>query len=726
MAELTIEQQRALALAEARKRKAGAMTPGSGATVIEQNGRQFIVESPTEVAAQEAVNAGQVPSGSIVAADPMRADTPPPPVPYTPSQIPGLSPEVNNVVAPVVDRVNALGTTFAESVPWLGSSLNELGHNVDAAFASAVEGKPVTKEQREQITEAEQAKYPEMSVPGAILGNTLPLAPLAATKAGQVAFGLAGPTLARLGWGGGTNAAIAFTDALTDGKSLGEAGDAALWGGGLGAAGGLVAPWLDDSLTALGRKYLPKSAEPADNLSKATRETVMRTFGGDDALGPNGIRQLQFGDGSPAMLVDASPSSIGVLDTAIARGGPGARNAKDAIETRAANANTTVNKALDDAFGAPEGVKTTETGLRTGTAAARDAAYKRAYASPIDYSSPTGMQIEAMLPRVPKGVIDLANKLMQVEGHQSKQILAKIADDGTITYMRQPDVTQLDYITRALNTAAKSTEGTGAMGGVTDMGRAFGNLARDIRDATRTAVPAYDDALRTAAHPIQEREALRFGEGLLNPNLARDEAREVIEGFTRPQMTMVRQGVRSRIDEVLANVNDIVSNPNIDAREAIKAVQALSSRAARDKIRLIMDGPAASNRLFAEIAKAQRALELRANVATNSRTYGRTAADEAVKEATDGGAVGALLRGEPMQAGRRTIQNVTGRTPQGQRAMADSVLAELADTLTLQGQDAIDMLSSLAYRNARPRPQGTLLPGMAQAGNDYLPPVISR
>jgi hypothetical protein len=693
---------------------------------IEYQGRRFEVEAPDHAAAIEAISAGKVPTGEITPTDPMRADPTPPPVPYTPSQIPGLPPEINQHVAPVVDRVNAFGTSLAENVPWLGSTLNELGHNVDAAFASAVEGKPVTPGQREQITEAEQAKYPEASIPGAIAGNVLPLAPLAATKAGQVAFGLAGPTMARLGFGGGTNALIATTDALTDGKSVGEAVDAGIWGAGLGAAGGLVAPWLDDSLTAIGRKFLPKSAEPADNLSKAARDTILRTFKPDDALGPNGMRPLQMGDGSTAMLIDASPSSVGLLDTAIARGGPGTRAAREAIETRAANANTTVNKALDDSLGPAQGVKSTETGLRTGSATARDTAYKRAYASPIDYSSPTGMQIEGMVSRVPKGVIDLANKLMQVEGRQSGQILAKVADDGTVTFLRMPDVAQLDYITRALNTAAKSTEGTGAMGGMTDMGRAFGNLARDIRDATRTAVPAYDDALRTAAHPIQQREALRFGEDLLSPGLARDEAREVIEGFTKPQMDMVRQGVRSKIDEVLANVTDIVSNPNIDAKEAMKAVRDLSSRAARDKIRMIIDDPAASNRLFAELAKAQKALELRANVVTNSRTYGRTVADEAVREVADGGAVGALLRGEPLQAGKRTIQNITGRTPAGQRALGDDVLAELANALTLQGDQAIDMLSSLAYRNNRPRPQGALLPGLAQSGNDYLPPVISR
>ena len=693
---------------------------------IEYQGRRFEVDAPDHAAALEAISAGKVPTGEIIPTDPMRADPPPPPVPYTPSTIPGLPPEINQHVAPVVDRVNALGATFAQNVPWIGSTLYDLGNTADAAFSSVLEGRPVSKEERDRITKSEQAKYPEASVPGAILGNVLPLAPLAATKAGQIAFGLAGPTLWRLGLGGATNAGIAYTDALTDGATPEQAADAALWGGGLGAAGGLVAPWLDNSLSELGRRYLPKSAEPADNLSKGARETIMRTFKGDDALGPNGIRSLQFGDGTPAMLVDASPSAIGILDTAIARGGPGARAAKEAIETRAANANATVGRALDDTLGPAQGVKSTETDLRTGSAGARKEVYERAYSSPIDYSSPAGAQIEALLPRVPKGVIDLANRLMQLEGRQSQQILAKVADDGTVSFFRQPDVAQLDFITRALNTAAKSGEGMGALGGQTDVGRAFGNLARDIRDATRTAVPEYDAALRTAAHPIQQREALRFGNELLNPSMARDEAREVLDGFTKPQMAMVRQGVRSRIDEVLANVTDIVSNPNLDAREAIKAVRDLSSRAVRDKIRMIVDDQAEANRLFGELAKAQRALELRANVATNSRTYGRAAADEAVKEATDGGAIGALLRGEPMQAGRRTVQNITGRTPAGQRSMADDVLAELANTLTLQGDQAIDMLSSLAYRNSRPKPQGVLLPGVAQAGNDYLPPIISR
>jgi hypothetical protein len=726
MAELTPEQQRALALAEARKRKAGVFTDASGATVVEQDGRPLIIETPNALDAERAIDAGKVPNGQIIDADPMRAGEAPPPVPYTPSQIPGLPPEVNQYAAPVVDRVNALGTTFAQNVPWLGSSLKEFGNNLDAGAASVMEGRPVTKEERAQITKSEQDKYPEMSVPGAFLGNTLPLAPFAATKAGQVAFGLAGPTLLRMGLGGGTGGLIASTDALTDGATPEEAMDAGIWGGGFGVAGGFAAPWVDDVLSSFGRRYLPKSSQPADNLSPAARNTLLRGFGSDDALGPNGMRTLQAGDGSTVMLVDASPSSVGTLDAAIARGGPGAKAARNAVEARATEANTTINTALDDTLGVPRGIKSTETELRDGTAAARETTYNRAYSRPIDYASGQGRRIETLVGRVPKDIVDAANRQMIVEGHASSQILAKVADDGTVTFFRQPDVRQIDYITRALNSAAHATVGEGKLGGMTDYGSALGNLGRQLRDVTRSAVPEYDVALRTAAHPIQQREALRFGGQLMSANMPRDEAREVIKGFTKPQMEMVRQGVRSHIDEVLANVKEIISNPNLEAQEALRALRDLSSRAARDKIRMVLDDDTAANRLFGEMAKAQKALELRANVAKNSQTYGRTDADLAIKEQIDSGAGGALLRGEPLNASKRVVQNLTGRTPAGERAMSDKVWAEIANTLTLRDNEAIDMLSSLMYRGSQPKPQSVLMPGAEQYSKDYGYPIVSR
>jgi hypothetical protein len=461
-------------------------------------------------------------------------------------------------------------------------------------------------------------------------------------------------------------------------------------------------------------------------MTRPAAETLVRALGADDALTPEGMTAFRQNAAPDGMLADAGPATAAVLDTAIQRSGPGATAARRAIERRAANASTTVNTALDEALGVPQGVKATETAIRKGSAGARQAAYdgpNGAYAAPIDYSAPAGRQVETLLQRVPEGVIGLANKLMQVDGHQSAQIMAKIADDGSVTFVRPPDVRQLDYITRALNTAAKSGEGQGALGGQTDIGRAYGNLAREIRDTVRGAVPEYDRALNTAATPIQAREALRFGEGMLGPKVTRDEAREVLEGMTGPQLTEAKQGLRSYIDDVLANVNAVVSDPNIDAREARKALQDLSTRAAREKITMLLDDPEAANRLFFKLGQASRALELRASVATNSRTFGRMAMDDAVTGATREGLMNTALRGEPLNVAKRAVQGVTGRTPEGERRMADSIYEEITNLLTsLPPDQQIDMLSmmSQAARKAQtptgPAAPSVLLPGAEVAG----------
>jgi len=466
-------------------------------------------------------------------------------------------------------------------------------------------------------------------------------------------------------------------------------------------------------------RILAKASARDVGYSRPATEAVVRGLMADGALGPEGMDMLRLsGDG--AMLADAGPATSGILDTVIQRSGPGATFARNAVNERAAQAGPTVARAMDEALGAPQGVQTAETTIRQGSAGARDATYKAAYASPIDYSSEAGMAIEDLTKRVPKGVIELANRMMQLEGEQSRQILAKVADDGTVTFLRQPDVRQLDYITRALNTAAKSGEGQGALGGQTDIGRMFGNLARDIRDQVRTAVPAYDEALRTAADPIRQREALRYGEGLLSSSVARDEARETLNAMTGPELKAARQGLRSYVDEVLANVKTAISDPNIDARQARKALQDLSSPAAREKVRMILGDEASANRLFAELLKAQRALELKASTATNTRTYGRLATEAAVDDQIKGGVVNSALRGEPVNAAKAFIQWVTGRTPQNERAMSDAVYEEIANMLTgPRGADAIDMLRLLSVANQR----SVVNPQKAAAPSALLPTV---
>lgn len=172
--------------------------------------------------------------------------------------------------------------------------------------------------------------------------------------------------------------------------------------------------------------------------------------------------------------------------------------------------------------------------------------------------------------------------------------------------------------------------------------------------------------------------------------------------MTGPELKAARQGLRSYVDETLANVRAAISDPNIDARQARKALQDLSSPAAREKVRMILGDNATANRLFAELLKAQRALELKASTATNSRTYGRLATEAAVDDQIKGGIVNSALRGEPVNAAKAFIQGITGRTPQNERAMSDAVYEEIANMLTgPRGAEAMDMLRLLTVANQR-------------------------
>jgi hypothetical protein len=683
--ELTIDQQKALALAAARKRQAeaGGSAPTSGNTSI--------------------------------GFDPMSVD----------QSAMDAKPEYKPSSVPFLDPINAFGTALAENIPVIGKPLSDFGNQVDAAFASMVEGKPVSTEERANITQAEQDQFPAASVSGAIAGNVLPLAPLAATKVGQVAFGMTGGLPQRVAMGGLSGGAIAGADQAVRGGDMNQIKDSLMWGGAFGAAGGAAAPVVEDALFAAGRALgIIKPGQSVDSLSRPAREALIRTMQGNGALGPDGIAAIQAA-GPRGMLVDASPAAADMLDTAFQRSGPGSVAAKNAVEARYTGASQDTTQALDQALGTPMNPVAASEKIRIGTKTARGDAYDAAYAQPIDYSAPEGMAIESLLNRVPQDAITAANKLMQLEGAQSAQIMAKIAPDGSVQFLRMPDVRQLDYITRGLNQVAKSGEGMGALGGQTDVGRAYGNLAQAIRGQMKKAAPEYATALQTAAHPIQLREAMQFGVDLLKPGALKVDIAGEIKAMTKPQLDMARQGARTYIDDVMAKLKAAMSDPSQDVREAQQALQMLLSRDARQKLGLLL-GPGKANQLYAQLRTAAKSFNLKASTATNSRTYGRQAVDQAIQQTIDGNAFTALMRGEPLQAGKRTIQAVTGMDNAGVTNMKDKVFSEIANTLTLQGPKAEDMLTQLARRLGYPKPNAPLLAGFAQASSDAAPPVFDR
>ncbi|WP_146198924.1 hypothetical protein [Falsochrobactrum shanghaiense] len=550
------------------------------------------------------------------------------------------------------------------------------------------------------------------------LRESNPVASMVGSVGGALAaggpIGKAGLSARAAGAGLGVRAAAGSAEGAALGSLYGAGaaddgsrGMGALTGGTIGGIAGGAFPLV---ASGVGKAYEAfrnsRNAAPIAKSAGITPEAA-RMLGSildaDGALGPQGQASMSRA-GREAMLVDAGPTAQGVLDTTIQRGGPGSKIAREAIDARVGRDSAALSAALDDALGAPQGVTATREGIRTGSSSARQSAYNRAYSQPIDYAHPQAMQIEALVKgRVPSSAINRANQLMRAEGNQSQQILANISDDGAVLFERLPDVRQLDYITRALNDLAEAGEGAGAMGGQNALGRAYQNLSREIRDNLKSLVPEYGQALETAADPIRRSKAVELGSKLLSRGMARDEAAIAVRGMTGPEKHAVAQGIRSQIDEVMANVQRTATDPNVDARAALNTLKQLSSAANREKTSLVL-GEQASRKLFDELDRVAQSFELRAGVTTNSRTYGRQAISKRVKDmAGADGPVRTVMRGEPVNATKGIMQILTGETPARQAAREDGLFAEIARLLTQQGgagQGVYDAIGKIGQTDA--------------------------
>ncbi|WP_192248459.1 hypothetical protein [Mesorhizobium caraganae] len=515
----------------------------------------------------------------------------------------------------------------------------------------------------------------------------------APTVAGRVLGGMAtgGGMGALYGAGSGTDAQSRVVEALKN--------------GGIGAAFGGAFPVVAKGASAGYSKIMDALAGNKAAKSVGTSPEVLRMLNSvmeaDGTLGPKGQANIAAA-GPDAMLADAGPNAKAILDTAIQRGGPGGTAARDAIANRTAGASDAITNALDTTLGAPEGITAARTAIRQGTSGARKSAYDAAYEAPIDYARPEGMAIEQIVKtRVPQSAISAANELMRTEGNASKQILAKVADDGSVTFEKLPDVRQLDYITRGLNEVADQADGAGKLGGTTAKGRAYTDLARELRDNIRTLVPEYGTALETAADPIRRSKAVELGSKLLSPSMTRDQVSEAVSGMTGPEKDALAQGVRSRLDDLMANVTRTVQDGDTPAREAIKAIKDMSSRANREKLTEAI-GQTKADALFAEIDRAAKSFDLRAAVAENTKTFARQATDRQVSQMTEPGFVGQLLQGKPLKATQRVAQALTGQTPEAIAARQSGVYSQLADVLTRpagQAQPILNAMQGLGTRD---------------------------
>lgn len=283
---------------------------------------------------------------------------------------------------------------------------------IAAGIGSMVEDRPYDEilsglRRQDRATEAQN---PLSSMAGKVAGAVGPGA--LAGKAVAAARTLPGMVAQGVGYGAAGGATQGFLDGEGGaGNRLEGAGWGAVIGGGLGGAIPLIGAGVKEGIRA-GSDMLTKSRIGSMigkdlGVSNSAGRVLSDVIGQDD---PAALRAALARGGPNAMLADVSPQATGMLDMAMRSPIPAAREAAAAVDGRASAAYDDVTRALDVAMGKPTGLQGAQAAVREGTAGARKEAYDAAFNVDIDWRSPQGEQLRALIETTPEDVLKLAAK----------------------------------------------------------------------------------------------------------------------------------------------------------------------------------------------------------------------------------------------------------------------------------------------------------------------------
>ena len=508
---------------------------------------------------------------------------------------------------------------------------------------------------------------------GTGIATTLPLAaataPASATSVGATAlrggvlgglFGAAEGAAAGAGYGEHPAARMysAQQQALTGG----------MFGGALGAAAPLAGAAVGGTYnTLVGNPALDRLARSLGLSPEATR-IAGGTAAFEAGVPPAAPSSL------PRSLAETSPEARSVLDLAMSVPSTGRTQTRAMLNEQATEANQRVTGLMDEYLGEPRGPAIREAEMRADTTAARREAYDAAYAAPIDYASEQGDRLLQLLDRVDPDIINRANTLMRREGLQSNQIRVQLDESGNIIGTEQlPDVMQIDYITRALQSRAR------AMGVEPEDVRTLTAQLVDIRGTLDDLVPEYAAARSQAAELLGNVEALEVGYGALLTGTRRDILQQQLDGMTPGEMANVRAGMRDYLQEVIGRVSRPLDPDSQEAQEAVRALQQLTTSNAQEKLRLILGDEA--DEFIQRLQDNIEPLAIRA-VGGGSPTAPRQFAAETLEEMVQPGRVERVAR-SPMSVPGEVTGLLAAGGPSTVEARS-SVLSEVGPFLATQ------------------------------------------
>lgn len=592
---------------------------------------------------------------------------------------------------PIAARANE----FVKGTPFIGSYADEI--------VSAVS--PQAGNNMNLASEAMQRQKPGQSTAlnlGGAIAGTVPLALAAGpTIVANAASSLGGLALQAGIFGGITGAVEGAVygagDQSGEGRAINSRNNAAIGGAsgvGLGVAGTYAAQGVKSVLARVRGSDVKVIARELGLTSGAAR--VVK--GALESGGVDNAADVLARIGDDAMLADAGSGTRGLLDTAAQMPGAAGQVARNAVDGRVTAASRKMTEELDQSLGQPRSIGDIQDGVRDGTSAARSEAYTTAYAQPIDYSAGNGRALEGLLKQVPDSAIRRAQQIMDVSDETSSQIMASIGENGRVTYSQLPDVRQIHYIMQALDDIAKGTDGAGVMGKQTTYGARVQTLRSNLSSQLKRAVPEFGTAQDIAADTARQLEMSDVGRNMFRAGTTRDDVARSLSGASVAERNAAKEGLRSYIDDMTANVTRTITDSNMDAREGLKTLRDFSSRSNREKVQLLL-GEAEASRLLGELDNATTAYELRAAISQNSKTAARNATQGMVSDVATGGVLQTISDAEPVNATKRIVQAISGGGPEAKAIREMGLYEEIATALT-QSQGPRAQASMRIIQNA--------------------------
>lgn len=553
---------------------------------------------------------------------------------------------------------------------------------------------------------AMQEQNPVMSEVGKMAGAVAATAPLAVAAPSipavqGVSRGIqALPTGQKLMAGAGIGTGYGALEGGVYGAGEDQAARGMIGGAAGGFVGGVAAPLIGQGIESVvklaNRTDVPNIARTLGisvNAAKVIKDTLAEAGGSvRDA-----IRNIRKG-GERGMIADADTATAVLLDAAGAAGGRASTITAEAVRQRAKAEAGELGGYMDEALsplpktqgGMQADVQDIAEDIAKTTQMPRQQAYAEAFGKPIDYSAPQGMAIESLMKRIPNSYLEpaikRANERMQFAGQSNQQIMAEIAEDGSIAFTNPPNVQQLDEIKKAL--------GEVAFGEVDNLGRATPRavdalkMYRELRNAIGEAVPEYNRAMDIASDKISLDNALDVGEKLLTNKISSRDAARMLSGSSESERNVAKLGARSYISDVIDSVKATVASPDVDVNQLRKVLTELSSDASKKKLSVLL-GTKETQTLYKNLERANAALALRAAVAANSKTAVRQRVQEQVQQLTDAGALQTLLKGQPLGSSQKAIQALTGATDEYNVSQQKEIFKDVAKALTgIQGRKA--------------------------------------